>query len=473
MQTTDQTSHGTAATAADKAGGIGLTTGALLIVANMIGVGVFTTTGYMAGALGSPVAILAAWAIGGVAALCGALAYAELGAALPRNGGEYQLLSRIYHPAFGFTAGWVSLIVGFAAPLAAFALAFGKYVQVLFPPDASPVPPVTAGGLLILVLAILHAVHVGKASWTHNAFTLFKVGLIVAFIVAGLVGGDLSRVTSRGEQSFSDAMLSPLFAVQLVYVSFAYTGWNTAAYLAGEFRRPTREIPLAILLGTVIVAVLYLGLNAVFLAAAPLAELKDKPEVAHVAAVSLFGSAGGKWISIMIALGLISAASANTMAGPRVYEAMGYDYPLLRFLKLRRAGGGPVVAIALQAVLAAIMLFTSGFDALIRYIGVTLSLVAALAVLGVIVLRIREPNLPRPYRTWGYPVTPLIFLALELWMVSFAVRKDVIAVNAGLSAANGWLDVTWLIVGQPVAVSMLTLAVGFGLYFVVRPRGTK
>jgi APA family basic amino acid/polyamine antiporter len=452
------------------AAGIGVTTGTLLIVANMIGVGVFTTTGFMAGALGSPVAILVAWVIGGVAAFCGALAYAELGAALPRNGGEYQLLSRIYHPAFGFTAGWISLIVGFAAPLAAFAMAFGKYVQVLFPPNRSPVSPLTAGLILIGVLAMLHSVHVGRASWTHNALTFGKVGLIAAFIVAGLVNGELSRAVAPGEHSLGEALFSPMFAVQLVYVSFAYTGWNTAAYLAGEFRRPARDVPLAILMGTAIVAVLYLGLNAVFLAAAPLAELKNKEEIAHVAAASLFGPGAGRLISIMIALGLISAASANTMAGPRVYEAMGYDFPLLRFLKIRRAGGGPFVAIAMQAVLAAIMLHTSSFDSLLRYIGVTLSLVAAMAVIGVIVLRFREPRLVRPYRTWGYPITPLVFLVLELWMVFFAVRKDIFAIQAKLASGSAWPETAWFIVRQPVIVSLATLAVGFALYFLVRPR---
>ena len=424
--------------------GIGVTTGTLLIVANMIGVGVFTTTGYMVAALLSPAAVLLAWVAGGVAALCGALAYAELGSAVPRNGGEYQLLSRIIHPAAGFVAGWVSLIVGFAAPLAAFAMAFGDYLNALVP----EIPPLASGLVLIVVLAVLHSVHVGTGSRLHNAFTLGKVALIGAFIVAGLAWGDLSRLTAAEGKAFGEAVRSPMFAVQLVYVSFAYSGWNTAAYLAGEFRRPTRDIAPAIVAGTAIVAILYVGLNVVFLASAPMNELAGQDRVGHIAAVSLFGPIAGKFMSLLIVIGLVSTASANTMAGPRVYEAMGFDYPALRFLTRRRAGGGPVIAIALQTALAAAMILTASFKTLLEYIGVTLSLVAAATVLGVIVLRRREPDLVRPYRTWGYPVTPIVFLALEGWMVTYVVREKPLT----------------------AAVSAGTVAVGLVLYAVARPR---
>ncbi|HMC10533.1 MAG TPA: APC family permease, partial [Pirellulaceae bacterium] len=335
-------------------GGIGVTTGALLIVANMIGVGVFTTTGYMVAALHSPAAILAAWLVGGVAAFCGALAYAELGSALPRNGGQYQLLSRIFHPAFGFVAGWVSLIVGFAAPLAMFSAKFGEFLNAV----GFPVNPKISGLVLIGALAILHSVHVATGSRAHNAFSVGKIVLIVAFILAGLAWGDMSHLAA-GQQPWIEVVRSPMFAVQLVYVSFSYSGWNTAAYLAGEFRNPTRDIPRAVVAGTALVTVLYLGLNVVFLVSAPMDVLGDEHnmgEVGHVAAVSLFGPQAGKLMSLLIALGLVSAASANSMAGPRVYEAMGFDYPILKSLTHRRAGGGPVVAVLLQSLLAAVML---------------------------------------------------------------------------------------------------------------------
>ena len=427
--------------------GIGVTTGTLLIVANMIGVGVFTTTGYMVGAIKSPIAVLVAWLVGGVAAFCGALSYAELGSALPRNGGEYQFLSRIFHPVLGFTSGWVSLIVGFAAPLAAFAMAFGEYLNAIVP----ELPPKVSGLVLIAALAVLHSLHVGTGSRTHNIFTLGKIALITVFIVAGLRRGNLSLLTDQPQTPIGDALWSPNFPVQLLFVSFAYSGWNTAAYLAGEFRRPERDIPRAVLLGTAIVAVLYLGLNVVFLASSPMTELgrdENVARVAHVAAISLFGPAAGQFVSLMIALGLVSAVSANVMAGPRVYEAMGRDYPLLRFLAQRRAGGGPVVAIALQAVLGAAMLLTASFDALITYVGMTLALFAGATVLGVIVFRRREPDLQRPYRTWGYPVTPVLFLIIECWMIAAAVRRT--PLTAAFSAG--------------------TVVAGLILYAVVRPR---
>jgi len=424
--------------------GIGVTTGALLIVANMIGVGVFTTTGFMVAAIQSPIAVLLAWLLGGVAALCGALSYAELGSALPHNGGEYQFLSRIYHPAVGFVSGWTSLIVGFAAPLALFSMVFGTYLNAFLP----AVPPLAAGLTLIVILAVMHSVHVGTGSRLHNLLTVGKVALILAFIVAGVLYGDVSRLTAASEQTTVEALKSPLFAVQLVYVSFAYSGWNTAAYMAGEFRRPARDIPRAVLAGTAIVALLYVGLNVVFLASAPLAELAGKEEVARIAAISLFGHRAGELVALMITVGLVSTASSNIMAGPRVYEAMGRDYPRLRLFSLRRAGGGPVIAIALQTGLAAAMLLTASFDTLITYVGVTLGLFAAATVSGVIVLRRREPDLLRPYRAWGYPVTPLLFLVLETWMIIFAVRKT--PLTAAISAA--------------------TVVAGLVIYAAVRPR---
>jgi APA family basic amino acid/polyamine antiporter len=426
------------------AGGIGVTTGALLIVANMIGVGVFTTTGYMVAAIKSPMAVLLAWLLGGIAAFCGALSYAELGSALPRNGGEYQFLSRIYHPAVGFVSGWASLFVGFAAPLALFSMVFGTYLNAFVP----QVPALPAGLALIGVLAVSHSLHVARGSRLHNLLTLAKGAFIGTFIVAGLFCGDPSRLTAASEQTMRQALGSPMFAVELVYVSFAYSGWNTAAYMAGEFRQPARDIPRAVLAGTVVVALLYLGLNFVFLASAPLAELADKKDVARVAAVSLFGEGGGNLMSLLIMGGLVSTASSNIMAGPRVYEAMGHDYPALKVLSLRRAGGGPVAAIALQAGLAAVMMLTSTFDALLKYVGLTLALFAAATVLGVIVMRLREPELSRPYRTWGYPVTPAVFLALELWMIVFTVRDTPPA----------------------AAVAAATIVAGLLLYAVLRPR---
>ena len=395
---------------------LGVVSGSLLIMANMIGVGVFTTTGYMLSALQSVPAILLAWALGGLAAVCGALSYAELGAAIPRNGGEFQLLSRIYHPLLGFLAGWVALVVGFAAPLAFYAHVFGDYLSQLL-----PISPLLAGTGLVVVFAVTHALSVGQGVWVHSLATLLKLLLILLLVGLGFLKGDPARLFSGAGPPLSAAVWQSAFAVQLVYVSFSYSGWNAAAYLLGEFHNPQRDVPRVVLWGTGLVTLLYVALNAAFLVAAPPDQLAGREDIARVAATHLLGEGGGKFVSLLIALGLVSTASANLLTGPRVYEAMGRRHPRLAWLSVRRAGGGPVCAIALQSVLALGMLVSASFETLMAYIGVTLSLSAATTVLGLFVLRRREPGLTRPYRVIGYPFTPLVFLLLEGWMIGHAL----------------------------------------------------
>ena len=418
---------------------LGLGAAALLVVASMIGAGVFTTTGFLVRDLGAPAAVLLAWAAGGLVALCGALAYAELGAALPANGGEYRLLGRIYHPAVGFIAGWISLIVGFSAPMAASAIAFGEYLGRLLP----GLPPTLAGLALVLALAALHALRVRVGGRVQDLVTVLLVALIVAFIAGGVVVGDLGRLAAGpGPRGTAAIVASPAFAVGLVYVSFSYSGWNAAAYIAGEIDRPSLNIPRALLLGTAAVAALYVGLNLVFLVAAPPAELAGQVEVGYIAALSLFGPEVGAAMTVVVALGLLTTVSALMMAGPRVYEAMGADHPRIGALAARLGGGGrgPTAAIALQVAVAAAMVLAAAFDDLLAYMGLTLSLSAALTIAGVFVLRRREPALPRPYRTWGHPLTTLIALALTLWMAAHTVaERPVTALVAAATALVGLL----------------------------------
>lgn len=398
---------------------LGLLTATLVVVANMVGTGVFTTTGFLIRDLGSPLVILLGWGLGGVIALCGALAYGELAAALSTNGGEYAILSRLYHPAVGFVAGWVSLVVGFSAPIAAASIAFGEYVNGLYP----GVSATGAAVALVVFASLMHSVHVRAGAGVQNLFTLGKVALVAVFIVGGLWRCDVSELSFRGPDGVSCALFNPLFAVGLIFISFAYSGWNGAAYIAGEVKKPQRYLPLALVLGTVVVTLLYLGLNLVFLASAPADELAGKVNVGHVAAQHLFGQQAGRMLSGLIALALVSSVSAMIMVGPRVYEAMGRDYSALRILSLRRGNGGPVVAIALQAGLAIGMLLTSSFDALLTYIGFTLSLCTALTVGGVFVLRRRLPANSLPVRNWGHPVTPVLFILFSCWMAIYAIME--------------------------------------------------
>jgi APA family basic amino acid/polyamine antiporter len=298
----------------------GAVTGACVVVGSMIGVGVFTTTGYLVHDLKHPEAVLAGWIVGGVVALCGALCYAELGAAIPENGGEYKLLSRIYHPFAGFLAGWVSFVVGFSAPTAMMGLVFGSYLNTLVP----TIPPVVAAISLIVGLSVLHALHAGWGGRVHSLLTWIKLALLALFIIGGFAALRAPRWEGGSPGEVVTTLFSGPFAISLYFISFTYAGWNSAAYIAGEIREPARNLPRAILFGTGAVCVVYVLLNLVFLLSTPadgLAASGDK--VALVAAKSLFGAVGGTFVSVVVAAGLVSTVSAQLLAGPRVSEAIG------------------------------------------------------------------------------------------------------------------------------------------------------
>jgi len=419
---------------------LGLGVATLLVASCMIGTGVFTTGGVLAERLGSPLAALAAWAVGGLVALSGALAYGELAAALPRSGGEYHLLGRIFHPAVGFVAGVVSITVGFAAPMAASALAFGSYLHAVFP----PVPPVPAAAALVAVLAALHAWRGALGFRLQALVTLAGIALMLLLIAAAAVRGTATRLVA-GPGTLAAGVTSPEFALGLILVAFAYSGWNGAVYVAGEVRRPQRTLPLALLLGTLAVMLLYLGLNAAFLAAVPARELAGVVEVGHVAAVRLLGPRVGSAFSGAILVALAASASAMLIQGSRVSHVMGEDHRRLAFLGRRGRRGTPATAVGLQAALALVMLATASFGTLLTYIGVTLSLSAAATVIGLFWLRRREPGLPRPYRAWGYPVTPIFFLALSAWMIGHAVIERPAVVATALATVGGALGLYHLI----------------------------
>ncbi|MBX3274534.1 MAG: amino acid permease [Sandaracinaceae bacterium] len=401
-------------------------TATFLVVASMVGTGVFTTSGLLLEQLGSTAAVLLAWGLGGLLALTGALAYAELVAALPHNGGEYQLLSRVYHPALGFASGVVSFVVGFSAPVAASAIAFGHYLHAAWP----AIPETPAALALIAAATAMHGFRVGVGSGLQDALTAFKILLMVGFVVAGAGALDLERL-SHGTRPLLEASVSPSFAVALIFVTFSYSGWNAATYVAGELERPERTLPLALIAGTAAVTALYLAVNVVFLAGAPPEALSGVVEVGAVAAEHMLGPSAARALSAIVALGLVSTVGALMMTGTRVLDAMGRDHGPLSALARRATGGGPFVAASLQGGLAAVMALTSSFGALLGYIGFTLSIFSALTVLGVVVLRHREPELERPYRTWGYPVTPLVFVGLMTWMVAWSVAADWTVALAG------------------------------------------
>jgi APA family basic amino acid/polyamine antiporter len=384
-----------------------------LAVANMIGIGVFTSLGFQVKDIPSGFALLALWVIGGIFALCGGLSYAELATAFPRSGGEYNLLSRIYHRAVGFLAGWVSATVGFAAPTALAATAFGGYFAGVVP----GVSPLALALLVVWSVSLVHLWGMDRASTFQNVSTLVKVALILVFIVAALAFGSRAPISFAPSRGDLGVIASPAFAVALAFVMYSYAGWNAVTYIAGEVRDPKRTLPRSVLAAVAIVTVLYVSLNAVFLYTTPTDELAGQIDVALVAGQHIFGDVGGRIVGAVICIGLISSISAMMWLGPRVTMAMGEDYPLLSAFARKTKSGVPAVAVLFQLAIVTLLLLTQGFESILEFIQFALTISSFLTVLGVIVLRHTKPDLPRPYRVWGYPLTPILFLAVSLFMM--------------------------------------------------------
>jgi len=413
---------------------IGVRTAAGIVVANMIGAGIFTTTGFQAADLGNPVTIYLLWILGGVLALAGALCYAELGAAIPRAGGEYAYLHATYGGMLAFASALVSLTAGFSAPIASALKGLSHYLRHFYPVLGSEEPVLGAlvAGDVFAICAVwgLVAVHIGS-----TGFGLGVTNIVTALKVLGillLVGGALTLGSGDVDSMFQASQLSEpktgldLFgasATSLIFVMFCYSGWNAASYLAGEMRDPGRDLPRALLAGTATVMVAYLALNFVYFYGASVDELAGKVEVGLVASENLFGPIGAGFVVAVLAVSLLASASAMTVVGPRVYYALGQDFGPLAFLaRVNPTTGTPVVALTLQAAVTSVLIVMGRIDQIQQYAGFTLSLMATLAVSCVIVLRVRAPDLPRPFRVWGYPFTPLLFIGVSLWMMVWAFR---------------------------------------------------
>lgn len=385
----------------------------------MIGIGVFTSLGFQVISITSPFSLMMLWAVGGVVALCGALCYAELAAAYPRSGGEYNFLLRAFGPAAGFLAGWISATVGFAAPVALAAMAFGAYFQ-----DVTPGVPASVLALgVVWLVTIVHLTGVRHGSAFQNVSTLLKVLLILALIVAGFTLAEPQPVSFTPSSADFGQLFSMPFAVSLVFVLYSYSGWNAATYIAGEVVDPQRTMPRAILAATLIVAVLYIGLNAAFIYSTPTEAMTGKLNVGQIAGQYIFGEVGGRIVGGLICLGLVSSISAMMWIGPRVTMVMGEDIPALRFFATKTSRGVPAAAILTQLAVVHVLIFSQSFEAVLDYIQFSLIFCSFLTVLGVIVLRVTQPDLERPYRAWGYPVTPIIFLAVMVFVMYYLIAE--------------------------------------------------
>lgn len=425
-----------------------------IVVANMVGTGVFTSLGFQLATLQSGFALIMLWVVGGVIAVCGALSYAELGAALPRSGGEYNFLGRIYHPSAGFVSGWVSSTIGFSAPVALAAMTFGAYTTSSILPDASEtVRAWVERGLAVGLIISLTLVHTRKRQTSgafQTLFTAIKVAVILVISAAGLaLVAEYQPVSLLPRTGDAAALTSSAFAVSLIYVSYAYTGWNVATYLTDELEQPQRSLPRVLFAGAFGVMLLYILLNAVFLLTTPMEKMVGEVEVGVIAARHVFGQTGALFTGVVLGVLLISTVSAMTIAGPRVLQMVGQDIKAFRFLAKTNSDGMPTTGVLVQSGLALIFVLTATFDQVLVFAGFTLALNSLLAVGGLFVLRIREPNLERPFKVPLFPVLPIIYLVLTIWtLVYVAIERP-----------------------QEVAVSAVLIAVGIAIYLLSRDRG--
>ena len=393
-----------------------------VVIANMIGTGVFTSLGFQLLDIQSGFAILLLWALGGLIAVCGSMTYAELGSALPRSGGEYNFLTEIYHPSAGFISGWISATIGFSAPTALAAITFSTYLLTIFPEINNDWLRKIIACSLVIILAFIHSSNRKSSGGLQMIFTVMKVGVIILFCFGAILfAKNIQPVSFSPNNNDISIIFSGSFAVSLIYVSYAYTGWNAATYLSSEIERPQKYLPLILISGTTIVTVLYILLNFVFLSVAPIEDMQGKIEIGFIAAQSAFGGSVANFTGLVLSLLLISTVSAMTLAGPRVLQVIGEDFKVLNILSRKRKDGIPSTAIYIQSLIAKIFILSSSFESILVFDGFTLALNSFVTVIAVFVLRSKQPNLPKPYKTFGYPFTPLIYLALTGWTLYFVI----------------------------------------------------
>ena len=415
---------------------MGLALATSLVVSNVIGVGIFTTSGLLARDLGDPRLLLGIWVLGGVLALAGALCYAELGAQFPRAGGEYAFLREAYGPLPAFLSGWGSLFAGFSAPIAAAAVGFTEYLSSYFPalainasdPAATRMiaPGHFVAASVIVSLSALHYRKVQLGGPVHVGLTSFKVGILALFILAGFLlgSGDPGRFAAVVTPS-SWADLAPAVGAGLIFVMFSYSGWNAASYIGAEVRDPRRNLPRSLVLGTLIVIFLYVAVNALYIYAIPLREMSNVIRIAELASLNLFGLNVAPFLNLIFMGTILGSISAMVIAGPRVYYAIAQDGLFPKAIaRVHPRFGTPGNAIVLQAAWSILLLFSGRFEQLLRFSGVVMIFFSALTVGAVFVIRWRRRGEPRPYSSLGYPFTPVIFIAMSAWILIASFRDQ-------------------------------------------------
>lgn len=401
-----------------------LTTATAIVIANMIGTGVFTSLGFQLFDLNNLSSIAALWILGGIIAVLGSFCYAELSATFPRSGGEYHFLRISFGKPIGFLSGWTSAIVGFAAPIAASAYAFSKYFLNVVP---IKLPAEVIAIILVILVTIIHSLKMHIGAKVQVFFTVGKILLLILFILAGFIhvsDGLNTEVSNQMTTALnpSDFMKSG-FWISLIFVSYAYSGWNASAYIIDEIDNPVKNVPRSIFIGTFLVTSLYVLINVVFMLAAPVSELKGKEDVAHVAAKFIFGPVGASIVSGMVSFFLVSTIGSMIIVGPRVMKRMASDYKEFAFFAKDNQNNVPVRAILLQSGIAIVLLLTSSFENIITTIGFILSIFTTLTAIGLIILRIKKPDEARPLKTPLYPLMPILFVVFNLWTIGYLIKE--------------------------------------------------
>jgi APA family basic amino acid/polyamine antiporter len=404
-----------AANGTPKARGLGVVDASLIVVGSIVGAGIFLVSPDVARQVRSPAAFLAAWLIGGLVSLAGALSNGELGALFPRSGGEYVYLREAYGPGVGFLSGWTSFWIGFPGSIAALAAGLGATVCGMMGWEGTRAP-VVVGAAAIVILTANNMAGLLPGKWVQNALSTTK---IVAFVGLLALGTFLPGKGAGG--------LLPFFvggdttgglAVALIPVLFAYSGWNAATYVAGEMRDPTRGLGRALGLGTLICVALYLAINAVYLRALPLGELSAASDPAREAIRRLVGAGFARMLSPLIAVCVLSSLQATVLVGPRIYQAMANDR--LFFAPLGRTSprtGTPTLSFVAQAVVSIVLLVAGSFERLLTFSMFAIVAFSTLAVAAVVVLRIRMPERERSFRVPGYPFVPVSFVMVSAWLL--------------------------------------------------------
>ena len=398
---------------------LGLFSASNIVVANIIGAGIFTTSGLLMAELKNPMLMLLLWVIGGGIALCGALSYGELGAAMPGSGGEYLFLSRLYHPIFGFLSGWISLTVGFSAPIAASAIGFSEYFSRAIPWFDSPLSLKMLSVTVIVLFTFIHCRGIEFGSVVQNWLTVLKVLLIGGLITAGFLAGtgDVQNFSGGGSPAGDFAGWKTM-GLSLMWIMFAYSGWNASTYIGSEIKNPSRNLPGSLLLGTGIVVFLYLGLNTLFIYSIPPAEMEGVISIGGLAMGKLFGPDADLIFSLLISFSLFSSLSAFMIIGPRVYYSMANDGLLFKSVaRIHPRFRAPYTAIILQSGIAIILSLSGTFEQILTYMGFALGIFPLLSVAGVIKIRMAgQSKLKLP----GYPFVQIIFILTGIFILGLA-----------------------------------------------------